>query len=259
MADFPLEDEAIQKCLGLSEDKSTDEKLGNIHCKSKCCANYERFATILNFQPFERAKLKWGQVNAAFYFCRRAGHNFLKACANSDLQTVNAQDTPMPPPRKWMMPVALSMVMLSALGWKGAVWPTFYALCLFNPRTAILHGISSLCREKSKNPKTPCNAVNAVCLLCPQSWEPTPIDKPREQQRQLAVEKSKPEPETFSNAKQSVCLVNPSNMSWPPKASASTTATVNPKSRHRQRCKVCDIKMVWEFIVPKECLTSWVI
>ena len=41
----------------------------------------------------------------------------LKACANSDLQTVNAQDTPMPPPRKWMMPVALSMVMLSALGW----------------------------------------------------------------------------------------------------------------------------------------------
>ena len=26
----------------------------------------------------------------------------LKACANSDLQTVNAQDTPMPPPRKWM-------------------------------------------------------------------------------------------------------------------------------------------------------------
>ena len=46
MADFLLEDEAIQKCPGLSEDKSTDEKLGNIHCKSKCCANYERFATI---------------------------------------------------------------------------------------------------------------------------------------------------------------------------------------------------------------------
>jgi len=37
--------------------------------------------------------------------------------ANRDLQTVKAQDTPMPPPRKWMMPVALSMVMLSALGW----------------------------------------------------------------------------------------------------------------------------------------------
>jgi hypothetical protein len=115
--------------------------------------------------------------------------------------------------------------------------------------------MKKVCREKSKNPKTPCNAVNAVCLLCPQSWEPTPIDKPREQQRQLAVEKSKPEPETFSNAKHAICLVNPSNMSWPPKASISTTAIVNPKSRHRQRCKVCDIKMVWEFIVPKESLS----
>jgi len=48
---------------------------------------------------------------------RRDQQRPLKACANSDLQTVNAQDTPMPPPRKWMMPVALSMVMLSALGW----------------------------------------------------------------------------------------------------------------------------------------------
>ena len=43
MADFPLEDEATKMILGVSEDKSTDEKLGNIHCKSKCCANYERF------------------------------------------------------------------------------------------------------------------------------------------------------------------------------------------------------------------------
>jgi len=48
---------------------------------------------------------------------RRDQQRPLKACANSDLQTVNAQDTPMPPPRKWMMPVALSLVMLSAFGW----------------------------------------------------------------------------------------------------------------------------------------------
>ena len=38
MADFPLEDEAIRNHLAFSDVKSTDEKLGNIHCKSKCCA-----------------------------------------------------------------------------------------------------------------------------------------------------------------------------------------------------------------------------
>ena len=71
-----------------------------------------------DFLNFVDSNKNWRHLKHAKYiFARRSGLNFLKACANSDLQTVNAQDTPMPPPRKWMMPVALSMVMLSALGW----------------------------------------------------------------------------------------------------------------------------------------------
>jgi hypothetical protein len=61
---------------------------------------------------FERSRFSSEKLK-----CTKCQHWTLKACANSDLQTVNAQDTPMPPPRKWMMPVALSMVMLSAFGW----------------------------------------------------------------------------------------------------------------------------------------------
>ena len=76
MADFPLEDEATKMILGVSEDKSTDEKLGNIHCKSKCCANYERFATILNF--VESTNKNWRRLNAKYIFARRSGLNFLK-------------------------------------------------------------------------------------------------------------------------------------------------------------------------------------
>jgi len=83
-----------------------------------------------NFIFARRQKLKNSKGKVTYERCwrcwsheRRDQQRPLKACANSDLQTVNAQDTPMPPPRKWMMPVALSMVMLSAFGWiEGTTW-----------------------------------------------------------------------------------------------------------------------------------------